>query len=394
MNKSDFPIFTAHPNLVYLDSAATSQKPKSVLLAMQNFYEQHNATVHKTLYDLGISATELFEHARSRIAQSIGADSCEIVFTKNATESLNLLAETLEFPSGKNEIVLSALEHHANLLPWQRLAKKKGMTLKFIPLTQDKHLDLDVARTIIGERTALVSVTHVSNVLGTIVPIQEIITLAKKHHATTIIDCCQSFGKIPFSVKTLDCDFLVFSGHKIYGPTGIGVLYGKKELLETLPPYQVGGGIVESATYTETLFEHGARALVAGTPPIAEAIGLSEACRYISSIGIEHIQKHERELFAYAYEMLSKLSYITIHSPLDAQSILSFSVAGIHPHDVAELLSKDHICIRAGLHCAQPLHQTLALPEGTCRISFSIFSEKKDIDLLVINLQKIWERFQ
>ncbi|MEA3249526.1 MAG: cysteine desulfurase [Patescibacteria group bacterium] len=400
--KKDFPTFrsewhTARP-YHYLDSAASSLTPKQVLDAMCKYYRKYRANVHRGMYRASAIATQEMESAREKVADMIGASVEEIVFTRGATEALNLVAYSLsrEFGEG-DEVVISIMEHHANLVPWQQMAKQRGFRLKFIPLAADRaSLDMEAARTLIGPQTKVISVVHVSNALGTVNPVAELRDLARQYGATFIIDAAQSVGHRPVSVKELDCDFLAFSGHKTYGPTGIGALYGKKERLEKLEPFLFGGDMIEEVTKEDSIWSELPWKFEAGTPNIAGAIGLGAAVEYMESIGIEEILKHEREMTSYAIRKLVAMPGVRVIGPgniEDRGGAVSFEVEGVHPHDVAHILGQKGVSVRGGHHCAMPLMQELGVP-GTARASFGIYTEKKDIDALIDGIEHIKETFK
>ncbi len=393
--KSNFPIFKNHPELVYLDSAATTQTPEAVLAAMTDYYTKYRANTQRGLYALSETATTAYEQARADIATFIGAETNEVVFTGGATHGLNLLASQLGKKLTKNDsIVLTRLEHHANLIPWQQVAKRTGAELRFINITKQGEIDLQSAYEAIDETTKIVSVTGLSNALGTIAPLKEIIAIAKESEAITIVDASQLVGHSPTNVRELDCDFLVFSGHKVYGPTGIGVLYGKTERLDALEPWMFGGEMIEDVSYTTASWTEAPHKFEAGTQNIAGAIGLGAAVRFLSEIGLEHIQKHEAEITAYALEQLAAEAVI-IGPPTAAArgSIVSFIVPGIHPHDLAELLGREHMAVRAGHHCAKPLMKYLDVP-GTVRASFGMYSSQEDVDRLIAGIKKAKQVFR
>ena len=393
--KKDFPIFKNNPKLVYLDSASTSQKPKQVIKAISDFYEKENANIHRGIYALSENATKKYILARETIAKFINAETNEIIFTKNTTESINLLSNVLKeiLPKGKNEIVLTEMEHHSNLVPWQQFAKKNNFKLKFIPITKNYELDYEKAKKIINDKTAILGVAHISNVFGTINNIEFLVSLAKEKKAITIIDAAQSVQHLKINVKKIGCDFLAFSGHKMFGPLGIGVLYGKKELLEKLPPFQFGGGMINSVIYEDATFLDIPEKFEAGTQNIAGAISLAEAIKYIEKIKIEKIERYEKELLDYTLKKLKSIDGIELYLPKKQSSIISFNLFGIHQHDVAQILSDNKICIRAGHHCCMPLMKKLKT-QGTCRISFSIYNTKEDVDKLIEGLKKVKEVFR
>ena len=401
--KQHFPIFENNPELVYLDSAATTQKPKQVIDAINKFYQSENANIHRGLYNLSIEATKKYEEARKTISRFINADENEIIFTSGTTHSINLLVYTIdsltleEKQKGVNEIVLSEMEHHSNLVPWQQLAKHFGYKLKFIPITDNFELDYEKAKEIITDKTAILSITHVSNALGTINNVKQLITLAKEKNpnAITIVDAAQSIQHIKTDVKELNCDFLVFSGHKLYGPMGIGILYGKKQILEKLRPFYFGGDMITSVTLENSEFQNPPAKFEAGTQNIASVIALGESIKFINSLGINQISKQEQELKNYVLNKLKYIKNIEIYhsSNLDNTSgIISFNLKNIHSHDVASLLNDYNICIRAGHHCCMPLMTKLGIT-GTARISLGIYNTKEDIDKLIESLIKIREVF-
>lgn len=412
--KLHFPIFQTNPTLVYLDNAATTQTPQIVLDAMNDYYTKYRANIHRGLYDLSIQATEKYEQARKNIARFINAEPEEIIFTSGTTHGLNILAYILNFSKGDN-IVLTRLEHHANLIPWQTVAKCTGAELRFIELTADYELDLQSAKKLIDKNTKLVSFTALSHSLGTHTPVTKIIELAKKYNTTTIVDAAQLVAHEPIDVKKLDCDFLVFSGHKMYGPTGIGILYGKKEKLQNLEPFIFGGGMIKEVNYETSSWAEVPNKFEGGTPNIAGVIGLGSAVKFIQEIGWEPIQKHEQELTEYVFSKLptfAKIIGLTSHSnKLGANGlvspswqegvrrgeissgIISFIINGIHPHDIAEILNRCNIAVRAGHHCTMPLMKYLGL-SGTVRISIGVYNTKEDIDKLIEGLKEVKKIFK
>ena len=386
--KKDFPIFDR--KTIYLDSASTSQKPIDVIETMSDFYERNNANVHRGLYDLSQESTELYEEARKKTARFINSEYEELIFTHGATESLNMIANCLaENLNEDDSILLSEMEHHANLVPWQIIAKKKKLKLKFIPVDESGNLIIDEK---LFDNVRIVSVTHVSNALGTLNNIKKIEKLSHKNNALFILDAAQSIGHINIDVKEINCDFMVFSGHKIFGPTGIGVLYGKKELLESLEPFMYGGDMIKEVSLENSNWNEIPWKFEAGTPNISGAIGLGKAIDYINKIGIDNIKKHEEELTAYLIEKLSELENIKIYNPKERTGIVSFNLKNIHPHDVAELLGKKGICARAGHHCCMPLMKKLGI-NGTVRVSLSVYNDMNDIDMLIKILKEIKNKF-
>ncbi len=386
-----FPIFQSHPNVVYLDSAASTQTPQGVLDAMDDYYRKYRANIHRGLYDLSASATEKYEQARQKVADFIGAEKNEIIFTSGTTHGLNVLARGLckNLKAGDN-IVLTSYEHHANLVPWQEYAREKGIELRFVEI-KEFELDLDSAKNLIDNNTKVVSFGLVSNTLGTIAPSKKILALAKDVGATTVIDAAQAVAHMPLNVKEFDCDFLVFSGHKMYGPTGIGVLYGKKERLDHLEPFFYGGDKIREVTYEKASWADIPERFEGGTPNIAGAIGLGAAVDFIESIGFETIQAHEQELTKFMIEQLSQIEGLHIIGTNNLQNrigVVSFIIDKVHPHDIAEVLNRDQVCIRAGHHCAMPLMKKLNL-SGTNRISIGMYNTEKDIEKLLESIQKV-----
>lgn len=397
--KSQFPIFESHPNLVYLDSAASTQTPQVVLDAMNEYYTEYRANIHRGLYDISARATDEYENAREKVAKFIGAEKSEIIFTSGTTHGLNMLARSLckDLKAGDN-IVLTQIEHHANLVPWQEYAREKGIELRFIELNENFELDINSAKKCIDENTKVVSFSLVSNVLGTITiaNIHEIFELARSVGAVTVVDAAQAVGHMGLDVKVIGCDFLVFSGHKMYGPTGIGVLYGKKERLETLEPFFYGGDMIREVTYQKSSWADIPERFEGGTPNIAGAIGLAAAVGFIGSIGILNIISHEVHLQEKLFEELKKIDGLKIIGPEFGEpriGVVSFTLEGIHPHDIAEIFNRGEVCIRAGHHCAMPLMKLLNL-SGTARISFAIYNTEKDIETLVQAIRKVKNIFE
>lgn len=399
--KQDFPIFNQKINdetLVYLDNAATSQIPKFVEEKVRDFNEKERANVHRGVHTLGLRATNQYESRRQKVANFIGANNAkEVIFTSGCTDSLNLVAASFGEQNihAGDEILVSIMEHHSNLLPWQQLAKRKQAKLNFIEINSDGLLDIENLKSKISSKTKIVALTHVSNVLGTINPVKEITRLAHKKGAIVVVDGAQAVGHFPINVAKLNVDFYAFSGHKMFAPTGIGVLYGKKELLDKMPPYRLGGEMIanvtrEGATWAELPYK-----FEAGTPNIAGAIGLGAAIDYLQALDFELIQKHEHELIRYALEKLKKVSGLTIYGPQKSNGrigVISFNLKNIHSHDLATALDLDGIEVRAGHHCAQPLMASLDT-ESTVRASLSIYNTKDDIDKLVSSLREAKEFF-
>ena len=384
----DFPILNRKINekkLIYFDNAATSQKPKVVIDALSNFYSNTNANIHRGVHTLSMESTYLYDEAKDKIAEFINApNSNSIIFTRGTTESLNLIADSWGQSNLKepDNIVITELEHHSNIVPWQELIKKTKSKLKYIPINSDGTLNLTNINNIITKNTKIVSITHVSNGIGTINNIKEIINIAKSNGATTIIDAAQSAPHMPLDVADLDCDFLTFSGHKMLAPTGIGVLYEKKELLESMPPYQKGGDMILEVTYDKSTWNEIPFKFEAGTPNIAGAIGLSAATKYLMEIGMQNIREHEIEITKYAYNNLMNIDGIEILGPenIDIRAgLISFNIPDIHPHDLGTFLDSKGIAIRTGHHCAMPLIKKLG-SHSSARASFYIYNTNKEID--------------
>jgi cysteine desulfurase/selenocysteine lyase len=409
--KKDFPLLSRTVRggrpLVYLDSGATSQKPVKVLDAERDFYERHNAAPHRGAHLLAEEATEAYESARATIAQFIGAVPGEIVFTKNATEGINLVAyamsnaatsgpEAERFKVGPgDEIVVSEMEHHANLVPWQQLCQRTGATLRWFGITDDGRLDLDELDTIVNERTKLVALTHQSNVLGTVPPIRQITERAHQVGALVLLDAAQSVPHQPVDVRDLGADFLAFSGHKMLGPTGIGVLWGRRELLEVMPPFITGGSMIEVVRMEGTTFMPPPQRFEAGVPMTAQAIGLGAACDYLAEIGMDRVQAHEEALTAYALERLTEIPGVRIIGPetVDARGgAVSFTVNDIHPHDVGQVLDELGIAIRVGHHCAWPICRRFGIP-ATTRATFYLYNDLHDIDALADGVRQAQKFF-
>ena len=393
--KSGFPIFKNNPKLVYLDNGATTQKPKEVIEKIKEFYENFNANASRGLYSISEKTTEKYANARKIVADFINAEPEEIIFTKNTTDSLNSLAYVIDslIPKGKNEIVLTEMEHHSNLIPWQQLAKRKNWKLKFIKINKDFSLDMKDATEKITEKTAIVAFTHVSNALGTINPAKELCKLAREKNALSVIDATQSVPHIKVDVKEISCDFLVFSGHKMLGPMGIGVLYGKKELLEKLSPFSFGGGMIKSVSYENATWADLPEKFESGTQNIADAVGLAEAVKFLEKIGMKNVEDWEKELKNYLLKKIKDIDGIEIYNPKISSGILSMNIKEIHPHDVASMLDEYEIAVRAGHHCCMPLMKKLGL-SGTIRVSFYMYNTFEDIDKFMEAIEKIKEKFE
>ncbi len=394
--KNDFPCLK-DGRLAYLDSAATTQTPEPVLKAMDDYYRSTRANVHRGMYRLAEEATEKFEQGRAAIAAFINASTEEIVFTKGATESLNLLAYSLsETLKPGDEVVLTVMEHHANLVPWQQLAKRRGFSIAWIEVTDDGRLDMDSVRRAIGPKTKIVSMTQASNVLGTVNPVKEIAVLAHAAGALMIVDAAQSAPHLAIDVKDLDCDFLVFSGHKMLGPTGVGILYGKKARLDALAPFQFGGDMILEVTRQDSTWNEAPAKFEAGSPNAAGVIGLAAAVEYLRAIGMDAVLAHEKELTAYALSRLSGVGGLRVFGPKGTENRLgaiSFTLEGVHPHDVATVLDREGVAVRGGHHCAMPLHAALGVP-ATNRASFYLYNTTDDVDALVRALEKAKELFK
>ena len=387
--RADFPVLSRTVRggrpLVYLDSGATSQKPVAVLDAERAFYERHNSAAHRGAHLLGEEATDAYESARARVAAFIGADPGEIVFTKNATEAINLVAYAMSNAGSVgpgDEVLVSELEHHANLVPWQQLCERTGATLRWFRVTPDGRLDLDLD--LITERTKIVAVTHQSNVTGTIPPVAEIARAAHEQGALVLADGAQSVPHQPVDVAALGVDFLAFSGHKMLGPYGIGVLFGRAEALEAMPPFLTGGSMIEVVRMEGSTFLPPPQRFEPGVPPAAQAVGLAAACDYLSALGMANVAAHEESLTAYALETLSEIGGVRILGPLttkDRGGAVSFDVTGVHPHDVGQILDEFGVAVRADHHCAWPLHRALGVAAST-RASFYLYNTREEVDVL------------
>ncbi|GAA0824003.1 cysteine desulfurase [Clostridium tertium] len=397
----DFPTLNKERDgkrIVYLDSAATTQKPISVINSIKNYYEQSNANPHRGAYELSVLATEAYDEAREKVRKFINAKYREeIIFTKNATESFNLLAMSygMTYINEGDEIVISIAEHHSNLIPWQQVAKARGAILKYMYTDENGELTEEEVRSKITEKTKIVSITHVSNALGTINPVKEIAEYAHSKGAIVIVDGAQSVPHMKVDVRDIDADFLVIAGHKLLAPMGIGVLYGKKELLEKMPPLMFGGDMVEYVYEQETTFNVLPYKFEAGTQNVEGAVGLSKAIDYLNEIGMDNIEKIEKELMTYAYEEMSKLEYVKIYGPKDIEKrggVLSFEIDGVHPHDVASIFDTFGVCIRAGNHCAQPLMRYMGI-NSTSRASLYFYNTKEDVDRLIEAVKQTYDMF-
>ena len=392
--KKDFPIFN-NSDLVYLDNAATTHKPQSVLNAVDRLYTEANANVHRALYSLGSESTERFENSRTKVADFINSNSAkEIIFTSGTTESINLLARSLgNTLNPGDEILISEMEHHSNIVPWQLTAERTGTTLNYIPITETGELDLSEPDHYFKPNTKIVSITHISNVLGTINPVKKLAEMAHEMGALFIVDGAQGVPHLQVNVQDLGCDFYAFSGHKMLGPTGIGALWGKTELLNEMDPFMGGGEMIETVTMESSTWNEIPYKFEAGTPNFAQAVGLGAAVDYLKIIGMSTIAEHEKTLTAYALNKINQIEGIRIHGSADERAgVISFNVDGIHPHDLAQFLNEDNIALRVGHHCAQPLLSTLG-ETATARLSFYIYNDESDVDKFYDSLTNIRKYF-
>jgi cysteine desulfurase/selenocysteine lyase len=398
--RKQFPIF-AEPihgkRLVYLDSAATSQKPRSVIDATSRFYQHDNSNVHRGVHLLSERATRDYEAARDKVQRFLGAAHREeIIFTRGTTEAINLVANSFLRPRLKagDEVIVSAMEHHSNIVPWQLACEATGAHLKVIPISDAGELDLAAYGKLLGAKTRLVAIGHVSNALGTVNPVEELVRLAHAKKIPVLVDGAQAVPHLAVDVQALDCDFYAFSGHKMYGPTGIGVLYGRKNLLEAMPPWQGGGDMIRSVTFEKTTYNDLPYKFEAGTPDIAGAIGLGAAVDFLGGLGLDAVAAHEHDLLAYATKAVAKVRGLRIIGTAARKAgVLSFVIEGIHPHDIGSLLDRDGIAVRTGHHCAQPVMDRFQVP-ATCRASFGVYNTKADVDALVKSLLHVVELFK
>ena len=396
--KKDFPLLE-NENITYLDSGATTQKPIQVIKAVEEFYQKYNANPHRGAYSLSVEATEQYENTRTKIAKFINAKHREeIIFSKNATESLNLIAYSYGLDNLKkdDEVVISIMEHHSNLVPWQKMTKQTGSKLNYMYINENYEITDEEIESKIPDKTKIVGITHVSNVLGTINNVKKIIKYAHKKGAVVIVDASQSIPHMKIDVQDLDADFLVFSGHKMLAPLGIGVLYGKREILNKMTPFLMGGDMIEYVYEQDTTFAPLPNKFEAGTQNVEGVIGLGAAIDYIENLGYDKIQEIEHEVISYARQELSKLDYLTLYTTPNEEnhsSVISFNIKGVHPHDVASILDSEGVCVRSGNHCAQPLMRFLGI-DSTCRASFYIYNTKEDVDKLVKALDKAYNMFK
>jgi len=397
--RADFPILQQKARghkLVYLDNAATSQKPKAVIDAIVRYYEHENANIHRGVHYLSEIATEEYENARKVVQEFLhAAHPSEIIFVRSTTEAINLVAQTYGRTNvgAGDEVLITAMEHHSNIVPWQLLCEEKRAKLQIAPINERGELLLDEFEKLLGPRTKIISLGHLSNALGTINPLAQIVKLAHAKGVPVLVDGAQAVPRLPVNVRELDCDFYAFSGHKSYGPTGIGILYGKLPLLEKMPPYQGGGDMISSVTFEKTLYNKVPHKFEAGTPDMSGAVGLGAALEYLNGLGMENIEKHEHELLRYATEKVSAIPGIRlIGTAQEKAGVLSFVMEGVHPHDIGTILDQEGIAIRTGHHCAQPLMERFHI-DATARASFGLYNTKEEIDDLVRGIQKVQEVF-
>jgi cysteine desulfurase/selenocysteine lyase len=397
--RCDFPILDQMihgKKLVYLDNAATSQKPRAVIDAIVRYYQHNNANIHRGVHTLSMRATEEHDEAREMVRHFIqAADAGEIIFVRGATEAINLVAQTYGRANvGEgDDVLITAMEHHSNIVPWQMLCDEKGARLRVAPINDAGELDLDAFEKLLSPRTRIVAVAHVSNALGTVNPIRKIVQLAHAHDVPVLVDGAQAVPHLPVDVQALGCDFYAFSGHKVYGPTGIGVLYGKEEILAEMPPYQGGGDMISSVTFEKTTYNVVPYKFEAGTPDIAGAIGLGAALKYIGDLGMDKVAAHEHELLAYATEAVGAIPGVRlIGTARERAGVLSFMLDGVHPHDLGTILDREGIAIRTGHHCAQPVMDRFGIP-ATARASFAVYNTKEEVDALVKGIRAAHEVF-
>ncbi len=399
--KNDFPIFKRKVNgkpLIYLDNAATSQKPKSVINCIDNYYKNHNSNIHRGVHTLSYESTVMYEDAHKKVADFIGAqDWKEIIFTRNATESINLLAYGWGLHNLKegDEIIITIMEHHSNIVPWQMLRDLKGIKINVLGVDEKGDLKLEDLSRVLSDKTKLVCIIHASNVLGTVNPVKKITEEAKKVGALVLIDAAQSAPHIPINVQDIGCDFLVASGHKMMGPTGIGFLYGRSELLQEMEPFMYGGDMIEKVTLSKSTWNELPWKFEAGTPNIAGGIGLGAAVDYLQEVGLQNIYNHEEELLSYALEKIYEFGWINVYGHKGVSNsvgVISFNVVGVHPHDVAGMLDEQGIAVRSGHHCAQPLMHELSM-DYAARMSFYLYNTKEEIDLCIETLKKVKKLF-
>ena len=398
--RDDFPALRQRVNgkpLVYLDNSATTQKPQAVIDALSRYYARDNANVHRGVHTLSQRATDAYEAARAKVRRFINAAAVEeIVFVRGTTEAINLVAQSFARPRFErgDEIVISAMEHHSNIVPWQLVREQTGAVLRVAPIDDAGELDLDAFRALLGPRTRLVAITHLSNALGSVAPVEAVIALAHERGVPVLVDGAQAISHLPVDVRALDCDFYAFSGHKIFGPTGVGVLYGRRSLLEAMPPYQGGGDMIRAVTFDKTEYNGLPYKFEAGTPDIGGAIGLGAALDYVSAIGLPAIAAHEERLLDYATQAVSAIPGLRVVGTARRKaSILSFTLDGMHPHDIGTILDCQGVAIRAGHHCAMPVMKRFGI-SGTARASFALYNTREDVDALVAGIGKAREMFR
>ncbi|MER3489427.1 MAG: cysteine desulfurase [Meiothermus sp.] len=396
--RRDFPLIAGQPDQVYLDSAASAQKPQAVIEALSRFYREHYANVHRGAYALSLEATQAYENARKTLARFVGAEEREVIFVRNATEALNLVAYAWGMKNLRpgDEILLTEMEHHANLVPWHFVAKQTGARIRAIPLTAQGRLDLDAIETLLTERTRLVSVVHMSNVLGTLNPVGEMAKAARERGALVVVDGAQSAPHLPVNVKELGADFFAFSGHKMGGPTGVGVLWGRYAVLEQMEPFLGGGEMILEVHLDRSTYAKPPQRFEAGTPAIAEAVALGAAAEYLMDVGMENVWKHDRDLLEYALQRLDEeLPEVRTFGPRgpDRGGVIAFTLGGVHAHDVACALDQQGIAVRAGHHCAQPLHRKLGVP-ASARASFYLYTTQGDVDRFIEAMKRVREFFK
>jgi len=395
--RADFPLLAG--GVAYLDSAATSQKPEPVIAAIDSYYRHSNANIHRGVYALAQEATDLFEGARERIAAFAGGETAATIFTRNATEGINLVAYAwgAQNVHEGDEVLITHMEHHSNIVPWQLLCQRQGAKLRYLHVSEDGRLSLDELDEVLSSgRVKMVGVAHVSNVLGTINPVAEIAARARAAGAASLIDGSQAMPQLPVNVSEIGADFYVWTGHKALGPTGIGVLHGRRELLEAMPPFLGGGDMIATVGFDSSTWNELPWKFEAGTSPIAEGVGLGAAVDYLGSLGMEAVRAHERDLTGYTLERLTEVEGLRTFGPTDLDhrgGVVSFEIQGIHPHDLAELCDREAVCIRAGHHCAQPLMREMGIP-ATARASFHVYNTREDVDRLIVALQKAREVFE
>ncbi len=393
--KKDFPVLAKNPNLHYLDNGASSLKPKCVIDAIDDYYNNYSCNVHRGVYDLSYKATDLYEGARSIIAKFINADDDEIVYTRGASQALNLVAQSygLNFLKEGDEIITSELEHHSNFMPWLNVANKTGAKVKFVPLTSEGRITTQNFKKTLTKNTKFVALTHVSNVMGYVTPIEEIIKICHEHNILVLVDAAQSIPHMKIDVKKMDCDFLAFSGHKMCGPSGIGVLYAKRNLLEIMPPIEFGGDMADEVNKDSMTYKCAPFKFETGTPIIDGAIGLGRACTYLDSIGLDNIKEHEAKLAKMALDGLSKIEDVTVYNPTVETGVIAFNIEGVHPHDAASIYDECGVCVRAGHHCAQLVTKWLK-QISTTRATFYFYNTEEDVKAFLDAVKKARDFFK